>query len=76
MFYSGPKVVTTGMAYRTFDWDRATDLVDRCMAGYDVPGGCRDAGWSGEKEGLEVTTLFVVGISDAPVTRRRHAARL
>ena len=37
MFYSGPKVVTTGMAYRTFDWDRATDLVDRCLAGYDPP---------------------------------------
>ena len=36
MFYSGPMVVTTGMAYRTFDWDRATDLVDRCMAGYDL----------------------------------------
>ncbi len=31
MFYSGPKVVTTGMAYRTFDWDRATGLVDRCL---------------------------------------------
>ena len=39
MFYSGPKVVTTGMAYRTFDWNRATDLVDRCMAGYDLPEG-------------------------------------
>ena len=39
MFYSGPKVVTTGMAYRTFDWERATDLVDRCMAGYDLPQG-------------------------------------
>ena len=39
MFYSGPKVVTTGMAYRTFDWDRATALVDRCMAGYDLPAG-------------------------------------
>ena len=37
MFYSGPKVVTTGMAYRTFDWDRATDLVDRCLDGIEAP---------------------------------------
>lgn len=37
MFYSGPKVVTTGMAYRTFDWDRATALVDRCLDGIDTP---------------------------------------
>ena len=44
MFYSGPKVVTTGMAYRTFDWDRATGLVDRCMADYDLPQGPGTAG--------------------------------
>jgi len=37
MFYSGPKVVTTGMAYRTFDWDRATGLVDRCLESIDAP---------------------------------------
>ena len=35
MFYSGPRVVTTGMAYRTFDWDSADDLVQRCLDGYD-----------------------------------------
>ena len=39
MFYSGPRVVTTGMAFRTFDWDRATSLVDRCLARYDLPEG-------------------------------------
>ena len=37
MFYSGPKVVTTGMAFRTFDWDRATALVDRCLESFDLP---------------------------------------
>jgi 4-hydroxyphenylacetate 3-monooxygenase len=39
MFYSGPKVVTTGMAFRTFEWDRATALVDRCLDSFDLPGG-------------------------------------
>ncbi|MCZ6774798.1 MAG: 4-hydroxyphenylacetate 3-monooxygenase [Proteobacteria bacterium] len=39
MFYSGPKVVTTGMAFRTFDWDRATVLTDRCLESFDLPGG-------------------------------------
>jgi 4-hydroxyphenylacetate 3-monooxygenase len=38
MFYSGPKVVTTGMAFRTFDWDRATALVDRCLESFNLPG--------------------------------------
>ena len=37
MFYSGPKVVTTGMAYRTFDWERATGLVDRCLDSIAAP---------------------------------------
>ena len=37
MFCSGTMVVTTGMAWRKFDWDWATELVDRCMAGYDPP---------------------------------------
>ncbi len=37
MFYSGPRIVTTGMAYRTFDWDSADDLVQRCLDGYDAP---------------------------------------
>ena len=35
MFYSGPRVVTTGMAYRTFDWDAADEIVQRCLDGYD-----------------------------------------
>ena len=37
MFYSGPRIVTTGMAYRTFDWDSADDLVQRCLDGYEAP---------------------------------------
>ena len=37
MFYSGPRIVTTGMAYRTFDWDSADDLVQRCLDSYAAP---------------------------------------
>jgi 4-hydroxyphenylacetate 3-monooxygenase len=32
MFYSGAKLVTTGMAYRTFDWAQTTRAVDRMLA--------------------------------------------
>ena len=51
MFYSGPKVVTTGMAYRTFDWDRATTLVDRCMEGYDLPASTGTSGPPRDRRG-------------------------
>lgn len=37
MFYSGPRMVTTGMAYRTFDWSKATGQVDDLLASYDRP---------------------------------------
>ena len=37
MFYSGPRAVTTGMAYRNFDWGRATGMVDRMMQSYSSP---------------------------------------
>ena len=37
MFYSGPRVVTTGMAFRTFQWERTTDLVDDCLRSYESP---------------------------------------
>lgn len=37
MFYSGPRVVTTGMAYRTFDWKRAIGQVDDVLSGYGLP---------------------------------------
>ncbi|MCS0504626.1 4-hydroxyphenylacetate 3-hydroxylase family protein [Ancylobacter mangrovi] len=37
MFYSGPRPVTTGMAFRTFDWDRATGAVDAMLASYPTP---------------------------------------
>jgi 4-hydroxyphenylacetate 3-monooxygenase len=32
MFYSGAKLVTTGMAYRTFNWAKTTEAVDRMLA--------------------------------------------
>lgn len=37
MFYSGPRIVTTGMAFRNFDWSRATSMVDRMMQSYSSP---------------------------------------
>ncbi len=32
-----PRMVTTGMAYRTFDWNRATSQVDSVLAAYETP---------------------------------------
>jgi 4-hydroxyphenylacetate 3-monooxygenase len=37
MFYSGPRMVTTGMAYRTFDWKQAIGQVDTVLSGYPLP---------------------------------------
>lgn len=37
MFYSGPRAVTTGMAYRNFNWDHATKMVAKVMDGYASP---------------------------------------
>jgi 4-hydroxyphenylacetate 3-monooxygenase len=36
MFYAGAGFVTQGHSFRTYDWDRATGLVDRTLAGYDL----------------------------------------
>lgn len=36
MFYSGASHVTSANAYRTFDWDQATGMVDRLEASYDL----------------------------------------
>jgi 4-hydroxyphenylacetate 3-monooxygenase len=36
MFYAGATFVTKAHSYRTYDWGRATDLVDRVLAGYDL----------------------------------------
>jgi 4-hydroxyphenylacetate 3-monooxygenase len=36
MFYAGATFVTKAHSYRTYDWSRATDLVDRVLAGYDL----------------------------------------
>lgn len=36
MFYAGAPFVTKGHAFRTFDWDRCTDMVDRMMATYSL----------------------------------------
>ena len=37
MFYAGARFVTTGHSYRTFDWAGANGMVDKPMAGYDLP---------------------------------------
>ena len=36
MFYAGAAFVTKGHSYRTYDWSRATDLVDRVLDGYEL----------------------------------------
>lgn len=39
MFYAGAQFVTRGHSFRTYDWDRATGMIDELMAGYDGPAG-------------------------------------
>ncbi len=36
MFYAGATFVTKAHSFRTYDWPRAADLVDRVLAGYDL----------------------------------------
>jgi len=36
MFYAGAGFVTKGHSFRTYDWDRSTDMVDRLMADYTL----------------------------------------
>jgi 4-hydroxyphenylacetate 3-monooxygenase len=36
MFYAGAPFVTRGHSYRTYDWQRATGLVDRLLEGYGL----------------------------------------
>jgi 4-hydroxyphenylacetate 3-monooxygenase len=47
MFYGGATHVTSGHAFRTFNWDRAVGMVDRLERSYDLKGsadaGIRDA---------------------------------
>ncbi len=38
MFYGGGAHVTTGHAFRTFDWNKAVEMVDRLEGSYDVKG--------------------------------------
>jgi 4-hydroxyphenylacetate 3-monooxygenase len=37
MFYSGPRLVTAGMAFRNFDWSGATAQVDSILNAYPTP---------------------------------------
>jgi 4-hydroxyphenylacetate 3-monooxygenase len=36
MFYSGATFVTKGHSFRTFDWDRCTQLVDCLLDSYSL----------------------------------------
>ncbi|MDE0057373.1 MAG: hypothetical protein OXP07_04560, partial [Defluviicoccus sp.] len=36
MFYAGAQFVTRGHAYRTYDWQAATGLVDEMLSRYDL----------------------------------------
>jgi 4-hydroxyphenylacetate 3-monooxygenase len=36
MFYAGATFVTKGHSFRTYDWTRATSLLDRMLASYDL----------------------------------------
>jgi 4-hydroxyphenylacetate 3-monooxygenase len=36
MFYAGATFVTKAHSFRTYDWPRAAELVDRVLAGYDL----------------------------------------
>lgn len=36
MFYSGATFVTKNHSFRTFDWDRCTEMVDRMLDGYSL----------------------------------------
>jgi 4-hydroxyphenylacetate 3-monooxygenase len=38
MFYAGAQFVTRGHSYRTYDWSRATGLVDRLLGSYGIEG--------------------------------------
>lgn len=38
MFYAGATFVTKGHSFRTYDWGRATALVDQVLSGYDQNG--------------------------------------
>lgn len=37
MFYAGATFVTKGHSFRRYDWDAATELVDRVLASYPSP---------------------------------------
>ena len=38
MFYAGATFVTKGHSFRTFDWDRCTQLVDHMLDSYSLEG--------------------------------------
>ncbi|HWP34136.1 MAG TPA: 4-hydroxyphenylacetate 3-hydroxylase N-terminal domain-containing protein [Thermodesulfobacteriota bacterium] len=47
LFYAGAPFIVRHRTYRAHDWRRATRLVDRCLAGYALPGAARGEGSHG-----------------------------
>jgi 4-hydroxyphenylacetate 3-monooxygenase len=43
MFYAGATFVTKAHSYRTYDWNAATALLDKMLAGYDRAGDRRSS---------------------------------
>ena len=37
MFYAGAQFAVRNHSFRTYDWEKATSMVDRFMSGYDLP---------------------------------------
>ena len=38
MFYAGAQFAVRNHSFRTYDWEKATSMVDNFMSGYDLPG--------------------------------------
>jgi 4-hydroxyphenylacetate 3-monooxygenase len=36
MFYAGATFVTKGHSFRTYDWKRSTELLDKMLGSYDL----------------------------------------
>ena len=47
MFYAAPNFMNQTMAFDSYDWDRATGMVDRMLSSYDLKGSLADSKTSG-----------------------------
>ena len=70
MFYAGATFVTKAHSFRTYDWDRATRLVDAMLAGYDLPAPADPWPPHDKYSAMSSTVLTAPGVLD---TRFRSA---